>query len=43
MLLRACLKVQPLSPASWLIDYMQTDAAGDVSIIVTSAFVQEPR
>ena len=43
MLLRACLKVQPLSPASWLIDYMQTDGAGDVSIIVTSAFVQEPR
>jgi hypothetical protein len=42
MLLRACLKVQPLSPTSKLVDYMQTDAAGDISIVVTSAFVQEP-
>ncbi|MFP4043693.1 MAG: TadE/TadG family type IV pilus assembly protein [Rhodosalinus sp.] len=42
MLLRACLKVQPLSPTSQLVDYMQTDAAGDIAIVVTSAFVQEP-
>lgn len=42
MLLRACLKVSPLSPTSWFIDYLETDGAGDVSIVATSAFVQEP-
>jgi hypothetical protein len=42
MLLRACLKVQPLSPTSQLVQYMQRDSAGDISIVVTSAFVQEP-
>lgn len=42
MLLRACLKIQPLSPTSQLVEYMQRDSAGDISILVTSAFVQEP-
>ena len=43
MLLRACLKVRPFSPASKLVNYLETDGAGDVSLVVTSAFVQEPR
>jgi hypothetical protein len=42
MLLRACLKIQPMSPTSQLVEYMQRDSAGDISIFVTSAFVQEP-
>lgn len=42
MLLRACLKIQPLSPTSQLVEYMQRDSSGDISILVTSAFVQEP-
>lgn len=42
MLLRACLKVQPLSPTSQLVQYMQRDSSGDISMLVTSAFVQEP-
>lgn len=42
MLLRACLKVSPLSPTSKLVENMKTDGAGDVAIVLTSAFVQEP-
>lgn len=42
MLMRACLKFAPLSPASKLGKAMATDSSGDVALIVTSAFVQEP-
>ncbi|WP_371039206.1 MULTISPECIES: TadE/TadG family type IV pilus assembly protein [unclassified Rhodosalinus] len=42
MLLRACLKFAPLTPASWLGQNMASDASGDVALVVSSAFVQEP-
>ncbi len=42
MMLRACLKFAPLTPSSWLGKNMSSDDAGDVALVVTSAFVQEP-
>jgi hypothetical protein len=43
MILRACTKVTPILPMTWLSGALQTDAAGDFAIVTTSAFVQEPR
>ncbi len=43
MVLRACLKFTPMFPTTALGDAMHKDANGDVGLIATSAFVQEPR
>ncbi|MEO0372060.1 MAG: TadE/TadG family type IV pilus assembly protein [Pseudomonadota bacterium] len=42
MLMRACLKFEPLFPDAFLGSALDTDASGEASVIVTSAFVQEP-
>lgn len=42
MLLRACLKYEPLFPDAFLGSAISTDGNGEASVIVTSAFVQEP-
>ncbi len=42
MLLRACLKYEPIFPDAFLGSALDTDANGEASVIVTSAFVQEP-
>lgn len=42
MLMRACLKYEPLFPDAFLGSAISTDASGESSVIVTSAFVQEP-
>jgi hypothetical protein len=43
MVLRACSKIEPLFPWSWLSTAIQRDQAGDMALIATSIFVQEPR
>ncbi|MEO0772402.1 MAG: TadE/TadG family type IV pilus assembly protein [Pseudomonadota bacterium] len=43
MLLRACLKYEPLFPEAFLGSALDLDGSGEASVIVTSAFVQEPR
>lgn len=43
MILRACLKFDPLFPTTALGDAMAKDANGDAALIATTAFVQEPR
>ena len=42
MLLRACFKYEPLFPDAFLGSALSTDASGEASLIVTTAFVQEP-
>ncbi|SLN32159.1 TadE-like protein [Roseovarius litorisediminis] len=42
MLLRACLKYDPLFPKSFLGKALQKDAYGQVAIVSLTAFVQEP-
>lgn len=42
MLLRACYKYTPISPAGHLSSALQTDAQGYTAIVSYSAFVQEP-
>lgn len=42
MLLRACLKYNPLFPEEFLGSNLAKDTSGQVSIISTTAFVQEP-
>ena len=43
MLLRACLKYKPMMPTTGLGKELNTDTQGYAQMIVTSAFVQEPR
>ncbi|TCL09936.1 Flp pilus assembly protein TadG [Shimia isoporae] len=43
MVLRACAKVAPLFPTTGLGANFATDDAGDFALVVTNAFVQEPR
>lgn len=43
MLLRACLKVDPMMPTTGLGAALPKDGNGAVSLIVTTAFVNEPR
>lgn len=43
MILRACAKLEPLLPMTWLTTSLQTDTSGDFAIVAISAFVQEPR
>lgn len=43
MLLRACLKYKPLIPTSKFSSQLTFDTEGYAQMIVTSAFVQEPR
>ncbi|MCT4611419.1 MAG: pilus assembly protein [Pelagimonas sp.] len=43
MLIRACLKYQPVLPTTGLGKAMNKDTQGFAQMIVTSAFVQEPR
>ncbi|MEL7398358.1 MAG: pilus assembly protein [Pseudomonadota bacterium] len=42
MLLRACLKYEPLFPKAFLGSALSVDGSGEASVIVTSGFVQEP-
>lgn len=42
MLLRACLKYDPIFPKWDLARALSTDAAGQISIVSKTAFVQEP-
>ena len=41
MLLRACLRYDPLFPNEFLGSALEKNASGEASVIVTSAFVQE--
>ena len=43
MVLRACAKIEPIFPMTWLASALSTDAAGDYAVVALSAFVQEPR
>lgn len=43
VVLRACAKVAPLFPTTGLGANFTTDDAGDFALVVTNAFVQEPR
>ncbi|MGX9354619.1 TadE/TadG family type IV pilus assembly protein [Roseobacteraceae bacterium S113] len=43
MVLRACAKVEPIFPMTWLSNALHQDTAGDYGIIAMSTFVQEPR
>lgn len=43
MVLRACAKVSPIFPITWWIEAMQKDGAGDIALVTSTAFVQEPR
>lgn len=43
VLMRACLKYEPLVPRAALGSLLTTDASGDAAIIAISAFVQEPQ
>lgn len=43
MVLRACVKMTPLFPTTGLGSQFQKDSAGDYSLVVVNAFVQEPR
>ncbi|MDA7426089.1 TadE/TadG family type IV pilus assembly protein [Thalassococcus lentus] len=43
MLLRACMKFRPMFPTTGLGQELNKDADGYAQLIVTSAFVQEPR
>lgn len=42
MLLRACLKYDPIFPTGTLATFLNKDASGQAKIVVTNAFVQEP-
>lgn len=42
MMLRACFKYTPISPAGYMSSSLATDAEGYTAIVATSAFVQEP-
>lgn len=43
MVLRACAKVSPIFPMTWWVQALQKDGAGDIALVTSSAFVQEPR
>ncbi len=43
MFLRACVKASPMFPSTGLSQSLSVDSAGDYALVVTSAFVQEPR
>jgi hypothetical protein len=43
MLIRACLKYKPILPTTGLGKALHKDAEGYAQMVVTSAFVQEPR
>lgn len=43
MVLRACAKITPLFPVTFLASSVQKDAAGDYALIAATSFVQEPR
>lgn len=43
MILRACVKFNPVFPTSGLGSHMALDGSGMATLVATSAFVQEPR
>ena len=43
VVLRACAKVEPIFPMTWLTGALDTDTSGDFAVVAHSAFVQEPR
>ncbi|CUH53239.1 pilus assembly protein [Shimia sp. R11_0] len=43
MVLRACAKVTTIFPGSWIGSALQRDNNGDYALVVSNAFVQEPR
>jgi hypothetical protein len=42
MMLRACLKYEPIFPTAFLANVLEKDSHGQAKIVVTNAFVQEP-
>lgn len=42
MILRACVKFDPIFPTTGLGKQLRTDGAGQAALVVSSAFVQEP-
>ena len=42
MILRACVKIDPIFPTTGLGKQLAKDGAGQVALVATSAFVQEP-
>ncbi|WP_306005293.1 TadE/TadG family type IV pilus assembly protein [Aquicoccus porphyridii] len=42
MILRACVKFDPIFPTTGLGRQLRTDSAGQAALVVSSAFVQEP-
>ena len=42
MILRACLKYDPIFPDDMLAGFLEKDSSGQAKIVVTNAFVQEP-
>lgn len=42
MILRACVKFDPIFPTTGLGRQLKTDSAGQAALVVSSAFVQEP-
>ena len=42
MIIRACAKFKPLYPSIAFTTALNTDSAGDVPLVATTAFVQEP-
>lgn len=42
MILRACYKFTPISPATGFASFLTLDDAGNTALVATSAFVQEP-
>ena len=43
MVLRACVKYEPIFPSTWFTNELTLDDAGDAHLLAMSAFVQEPR
>ena len=43
MVLRACAKVTPIFPITFLAPSLQKDNAGDYALLAATSFVQEPR
>lgn len=43
MVLRACAKVTPIFPTTFLSEAIHVDGAGDYALVAATSFVQEPR
>ncbi len=43
MVLRACAKVSPIFPITWMAEAIHKDGAGDYALMAATSFVQEPK